>query len=306
VSCCLVHNTRKSAIRRKNPLRYDPTRTGLIRNKFQAEVRLRFGRLRKAVKEFILVHDALGLKRQTQPKGALSLLDAPLPPSMRQRQYAFLTDDKKLAAFQAWLRQQIGQDITVSGPWTNQYIESAYKKGVLNAYLAAKRDQLAAQGDFAQMSQEQFLRDSFAPDGASKVALLATRAWENMRGVTDTIGTQMNQILSQGMIDGSGAQDIADEMTDKIDSLTDTRALVIARTELIHSHAEGQLDSFEELGVQQLGVDVEWSVTEDGRQCPECEDMDGKTFTVDDARGLIPLHPNCRCSWIPAEPDSKK
>jgi len=33
--------------------------------------------------------------------------------------------------------------------------------------------------------------------------------------------------------------------------------------------------------------------------------MEGEVFTVEEAHGMIPLHPNCRCTWIPAEADSK-
>jgi len=297
----LVSNAPRS--RRKNPLRLDPTRTTALRVQFIKEVKQRFTRLKKSVRDFMLHKDALGLVTHASPG---------------HQQYRFQTDDKKLTAFNTWFKQQVEEDVIrpisasgslwaapsgsmATGPWTNKYVESAYKKGTLNAYLQAKKEDLAAQTDFAQMSQQQFLRDAFLqPETTSKVQLLATRAWENMKGVTDSMGTKLNQILAQGMIDGSGAEDIADNMTDAIDGLTDARALTIARTEIIHAHAEGQLDAYEDLGVTELGVDVEWSTANDERVCPDCEDMEGQTFSVDEARGLIPLHPNCRCSWISA------
>jgi hypothetical protein len=34
--------------------------------------------------------------------------------------------------------------------------------------------------------------------------------------------------------------------------------------------------------------------------CPLCEPLDGVVLTIKEARGLIPRHPSCRCSWIPA------
>ena len=33
--------------------------------------------------------------------------------------------------------------------------------------------------------------------------------------------------------------------------------------------------------------------------CPLCGDLDGVVLTIDEATGLIPRHPRCRCSWAP-------
>ena len=88
-------------------------------------------------------------------------------------------------------------------------------------------------------------------------------------------------------------------MTKNIEGLTRTRAIVIARTEVIAAHAEGQLDSYERLGIQEVQVQAEWMTAGDNRVCPECETLEGATLTVTEARGLIPRHPQCRCAWVP-------
>lgn len=74
----------------------------------------------------------------------------------------------------------------------------------------------------------------------------------------------------------------------------------------IHAHSEGQLDAFEELGVKELGVKAEWSTAGDDRVCVECASMEGKVFSMEEARGLIPLHVACRCAWIPFTEDAEK
>jgi len=33
--------------------------------------------------------------------------------------------------------------------------------------------------------------------------------------------------------------------------------------------------------------------------CSICESLQGKTFTLDEAEGVIPRHPMCRCIWLP-------
>jgi hypothetical protein len=41
---------------------------------------------------------------------------------------------------------------------------------------------------------------------------------------------------------------------------------------------------------------------EDDRVCKICLAAAEDTYTLDEARGLIPLHPRCRCAWVPSLP----
>jgi len=271
----------------------------MVRKRFVAEMARRFRKLKAHVKEFIAEQDALGLGEKTNP----------FVTHASPREFQFRTDAGKISAFQEWFAQQVKADIfsatpgtPADKPWMTPYVTSAYKQGQLNAYLASRSALDSTDPKHIDQSQAEFLRQSFnQPETRSKIELLATRSFEDLKGVTAQMGSNMNRILSQGMIDGSGPTEIAKEMADNIDNLTNTRALLIARTETIFAHAEGQLDAFERLGVTELGVKAEWSTAGDDRVCEECAGMEGKVFDAEDAHGLIPLHPNCRCAWIPAE-----
>jgi SPP1 gp7 family putative phage head morphogenesis protein len=295
-------STFKLVYNRANPLRKDPTRTTGIRARFVAEMTRRFRLLKTHVTDFMVGQDQLGIDEKRNPF------------VVHAREFQFRTDAGKMAAFQEWFQQQVKADVlTVSpgaalgsmaaGPWTAKYVESAYKQGQLNAYLATRSALSPTDPNFISQSQAEFLRHSInQPETISKIQLLATRSFEDLKGVTAQMGANMNRILAQGLIDGSGPRVIAKSMTDNIDTLTNTRALVIARTETIYAHAEGQLDAFAKLGVKELGVKAEWSTAGDDRVCPECASLEGEVFDIEEARGLIPKHPNCRCSWIPSEP----
>jgi len=50
---------------------------------------------------------------------------------------------------------------------------------------------------------------------------------------------------------------------------------------------------------------AEWQTAGDERVCPLCEPLDGTVMTIEEARGLIPRHPNCRCMWVPANVGEK-
>lgn len=284
------------------PLRQDPTRTTGLRRRFIADVRRRTRALNKAIRQFLVTQDALGL-------GELQPLLRSIVTNVELRQYAFLTDAGKLNEFNEWLQGQLDTNMLASdtgSAWTAQYVEPAYRQGVTRAYVDANKLDAAIGGSYFDGGKAQFLQQAFAaPEAINKVQLLATRSFENMRGLTQTMKGQMNQILSQGMITGDNPQTIAKQMSKQITKLSETRGLTIARTEVIHAHSEGQLDSFERLGVKELGVMAEWSTAGDDRVCSQCAGMEGVLYTVEEARGIIPLHPNCRCTWIPTEPDNK-
>jgi SPP1 gp7 family putative phage head morphogenesis protein len=229
-----------------------------------------------------------------------------------QQQFEFLTSPNKVKAFRKWLQQQVDAKVLkpVDGikmkPWTATYIESAYKKGILKGYTQVHAETLAGKPNFYEASKTQFLKDTFGQaERLSKVELIYERAYSDLKGITDTMGTKMSRVLANGLANGQAPAKIARDMREEIGSLTRSRALAIARTEIIHAHAEGQLDSFDMLGIEQLGVEVEWSTAGDDDVCEECDgmskDKNGEPiiYTVDEARGLIPYHPNCRCAWIP-------
>ena len=71
------------------------------------------------------------------------------------------------------------------------------------------------------------------------------------------------------------------------------RAEMIARTETMRAVAEGTLDGYAEAGVER----VRFLSSADA--CLECLGYDGHVYTRAEASGMIPVHPNCRCCWVP-------
>src|SRR5260370_20917457 len=97
-------------------------------------------------------------------------------------------------------------------------------------------------------------------------------------------------------------------MTEQVD-VSRARAELVARTEIMRAHAEGQLTALEQLGVEDVGVAVEWKtsgrydVDKYGRPISPCElciPMEGIILKIDEARNMLPRHPGCLCCWIPA------
>jgi SPP1 gp7 family putative phage head morphogenesis protein len=282
--------------KRKNPLRIDPTRTGLLRRQFQAEMRKRCDAIRKAIWEMLWEDDALGLK----PREPLAV-NAPA----NKRAFEFHTTDDKLKSFNKWFQDQVNKKLLDVGkaekPWLAKWVESAYKRGAIRAYMDVHRPELGKSADFYLGSQEQFLRSAFeTSERVSKIRMLGTRAFEELKGISGTMSQQISRVLADGLANGKGPYEIARTMSKTIQGINTKRAKVLARTEVIHAHAEGQLDAFEDLGVEDVGVMAEWSTAGDDLVCPMCDALSGVVMTVAEARGLLPRHPNCRCAWIPA------
>lgn len=285
----------------KNPLKQDPTRTTLLRKQFIVELRKRIRELRKKVRALIVEEDAFGL----QPR--------PNPFALNMR-FAFETTDAKVKGFNKWFKQQVDSGVLgIEGgedpetPWTAKYTTSAYKKGVVRSFIETKKAGLKVPTPFLERTKEDFLRSSFAgPVATAQVKTLATRSFEQLKGVSQAMSATMSRELAAGFSEGRSAEEIARRLDNSLVKIERTRARTIARTEVIHSYAEGQLDSYEELDVKEVGVMAEWVTAGDDRVCPECAALEGVVMKIKEARSLIPRHPNCRCAWLPANVGEKK
>jgi len=251
----------KHSIRNKRTAgRIDPTRSAVLRRSFVAELRRRFARLKGRIVQYL--------------------------------QFVVNDDEAdRIAAFQKWLRAQYPSTVADEALW-DEYVERGFRKGAARAFDDAK---VPNKGDKGQFLQQAFRN----PETVSKVKLLAGRAYDEMEGITDDMSLKITRVLTDGLVQGKGPSSMAKELSVVMDS-SRARAEMLARTEIIRAHAEGQLDAFEDLGIEEVGAAVEWSTAGDDRVCDECDAMQGVVLKLDEASGMLPMHPNCRCAWVPA------
>lgn len=272
-----------------NAQRYDPSNTGLIRRRFEGQMKRRLRALARAVRKYIVEDDALDL---------LSV--------RKNAPFQYRTSADRINAFKGWLRRQQAKGLlevqtgtsisSVSRAWSDVYIESAYQRGV-----AQSTGNLRAAG--AKVSDQWVQTAFFRPIHADAVGLLYTRTFTDLEGVSDFMASRMSSILSQGMVDGAHPRQIAKEMADTINGVGLARARTIARSETMFAHAESTLNSYQEAGIEGVEVLSEFVTAGDNKVCPKCQDLDGEKFTIQEARGIIPVHPNCRCAWLPYIPE---
>lgn len=289
-------------------IRVDPTRTGFIRKKFERDLGKKFLSLLSKIRKLILEEDALGLKRNAPKLDLIEQEDTVRRMARNQNvvntRWTLMSRAGKLQAFNDWLATQIEEDIVdvydSSGRhFTEGHVVRGYQKGLEHAYIAAKGAAGISTGIF-EASKAQFLQDSFGgPIAAEKVAIIQAETLRGLEGITDSMAAQISQELTDGLISGLGPRDVARNINRRV-RIGRRRATTIARDKIIKAHAEGNLDAFDMLNVEGVAMVAEWSDAGDDRVCEKCKPMDGVVLKVKEARGLIPRHPNCRCTWTPA------
>lgn len=317
----------RNAKRRKskptpNPLKRDPSRTKTLRDRFQRELRKRFRILKRRIRELLVEEDALGLRGKTREQRAAFAFDSSemfqqnhlIENAYRGGRWRFMMSRGVLDMFLNWLQGQFKELIAPEGEggsFLDDYIEEGFRRGMERAFDDTRRSQRVleeikksaeefAKKDFYAGGKREFLRSSFGRRIAkSKVSILAERTLTDLKGITESSARRMQHILLDGLVEGQHPRKIARDMSKALD-IDRKRAETIARTEIIRTHAEGQLQALEDMGVDEIGVMVEWATAGDNRVCPLCEELEGVVLKVKEAHNLLPRHPNCRCAYIPA------
>lgn len=220
--------------------------------------------------------------------------------------FAFPADDRKVRGFMEWLDGEVADGIlgvapgeravAAAEPWQNTYIRPAYRKGVAHADLALI--------DADVITDTERLAEVFrSPRHADAAGLLFTRVYRELDGVTSAMEQEMARVLAEGMTQGHNPNRIARALNDRVDKIGLHRGRLIARTETIRAHNEGALNRYAGLNQRIAGVTVvaEHLTAQDDRVCEVCANLEGETLSIEAARGRIPVHPNCRCTWVPVQ-----
>jgi SPP1 gp7 family putative phage head morphogenesis protein len=334
-----VHN-RKSLKRvgvssPRNPMRADPSRTSALRRQLVSELSSCFDALRVRVVKYLTDANGLRLGRPTvnqlppitDPDRVrhfrewltLQTVEVGLPSTTAGGHDSQLWWQFSLAAFRKGLARSFDDSRSIMRAKRAAILHNAKKtpsasphSSTTSAGKAPKPNSsppkpvphplnpASGDSDFYQGSKDEFLRSALgSPVVTEKVNLLAGRLHDDIKGLTDDMRLRLSRTLTDGLTQGWSPHKIAKELSDQI-GLTRARAEMIARTEIVRAHAEGQLDALAQLGVESVGVSVEWSTTGDPKVCEECSPMQGLIVPIKDARGMLPRHPNCRCAWVPA------
>lgn len=254
--------------------RIDPTRTTMLRRKLAGQMTLRFRKL----------------------KGDI----------LRRLELQPVTSTDQVGAFMVWLQTRIDrlilgeESVSRERPVVNLNLEGGptWMQTVLQMAFRAGMERAVAK------------LDPFMPDMLSAVALarkqaiqrrqeaIQSRAYEDLKNVTSAMATSIRRELLDGIDQGLSTKDIARLLNSRVDAIGTTRARLIARTEVVRAHHKAALAVYREAEIDGVDVEVEWLTAAD--PCPICVGLrDGGPYTLDEAEGLLPAHPRCRCALAP-------
>lgn len=279
--CAHAHSTRD---------RRDPTKTTMVVRRYEKELVRRFRLVKARIREKIVKQNAFGMVTNAG-------------------EFDFPTKTAKVRAFMTWLDRMVEEGVlertagqsmesAANRSWQNVYLRSAYQKGLAGAAQSMRRDGV-------EVSDRWIDEGFYRPVHADAVGLIYTRAYSDLEGITKAMDTKISRVLAEGMASGWGMDQIADTLDDTVDGIGINRARMLARTETIRSHAEATLNTYEEAGIEGVEVLSEFTTAGDDKVCDECEALAGTEYTLEEARGVIPVHPNCRCAWLPVVVDPK-
>lgn len=295
----------------------DPTGTSKILRLWDNELKRRFLALERSITRAIVELDVLGLKNPGQKQqrqaefellqmmfgtelGKIVTGDADPPRSA----FAFERNANKVSSFMRWLRQQ-EEEIILGGTtqqdgervWQSVYLGRSYAKGVKDAVTKMRKEGRLIPAAFAVNA---FQADAAGrPHHTNAAALIYTRAFDQLDGITRAMAQKISRILANGISRGHGAQTVARALNKQVRGLGLVRARTLARTELIAAYAEATLNMYEEAGIRGVEIEVEFTTAGDDAVCKTCDSYSGTTYTIEESRGIIPVHPNCRCAWTP-------
>lgn len=113
--------------------------------------------------------------------------------------------------------------------------------------------------------------------------------------INETTREALRVELADGFVAGEGMPQLAKRVRGVFDDCTRRRSFLIARTETIQASAQGHIEGYKNAGISR----VEFFAALDERICPKCESLHGTNYKATEAEGIITVHPQCRCVWVP-------
>ena len=300
----------------------DPTQTTRLRAEFERAHVVRLERIQAVVSTSVIGNDAFNLTRRRPlifgrgghyPADVIPIAEGSPSPRTLQLRPSFTfrrlnpafdfgrgSPARKAEAFQRWLGEMLDQgllevgDVTeiATAAWQREFVQRGYLTGIKSA--DAKLRAAGLRMGTRRTNLASILR---RPQHREALELLFLNAREDLVGIRRFVLTAGSRAARQGLRAGVGQEELAREINRAV-GVGIKRSRILARTSIVEAHADATLNRFAEAGVEEVEGIAEFATAGDDRVCPQCAGLEGEVFAIEDARGLIPLHGGCRCSWV--------
>lgn len=226
------------------------------------------------------------------------------------------TPQAKASSFTAWLDTAVTNEVIAGGLWQRPYVRQAYIRGLKNAHSDLRRNGWEITDD----PQDVAGRLAHSP----AINVFCNRAEADLqkirRDVVATAGERLRARLMGIVTNQEGDEEEQEEQESDEEWLLAlllllllsgrqsalSRSNAIVSTAIVGAAAEAVLNRLFELGIRTVApvVEYQWQTAGDSRVCLRCQELairdNGRgpgVYSISEARGLIPQHIGCRCSW---------
>ena len=164
----------------------------------------------------------------------------------------------------------------------NPLVSTGFKDTMMNLILAETNNH-----KFSRPSQRELTRIAIEEHCGNLIT-----------NVGEDIKQTVRNIVTEEYNAGSNPQKMAKRISEEVETINNTRARTIARTEIARTSTISDYIIAKERGATHYTVDCR------STRCPICEELYCNTnetggdveYEIDDTENLPPIHPNCRCS----------
>lgn len=112
------------------------------------------------------------------------------------------------------------------------------------------------------------------------------RVWQDKAKLLSRI----KKALADSLVQGKSPWELAKAMSDELD-VSRRNAYRLVRTETAHAQTYAQTERYKQYGF------TKGKFLASPECCEHCHEHDGEVFTLDELEKLLPVHPNCRCTY---------
>lgn len=174
------------------------------------------------------------------------------------------------------------------------------------AYLRGLRQ---AERDAADMDMELGVQVSpviYQQDHQTELALLLLLLSSDLDSIVEAVIAAMVTAFADSVRAGEPLSKALSNVRKTVDKVGSKRTAAMTATAIVGAFAAAQLARYAQLGIRSVGAVPEFQWVTAEKPCPRCARLaaadNGRgrgIYTLEQARGLIPVHPFCRCRWSP-------
>ncbi|QAY18019.1 putative minor head protein [Pseudoalteromonas phage C7] len=143
--------------------------------------------------------------------------------------------------------------------WLISNLDEAYTDAIdtyIDDSIAISPESVVGESITAKLNQLTPDSIMMSPPVLRRLSLMHGRVFNEMKGLSESSASDLGRVLTQGMIDGNGVQDIARAVKKRV-SVSMSRAMRIARTEILNSYRTATRTEVDDLNEEVYG-DSDW------------------------------------------------